>query len=153
MFPRGLTDKLYQAMKLGVPDRLTLSRKLKLEVAIFEAEKSLDKVIAELKERGFLIAATYVENAKENLFTFLRYWIQTGEVAPKVTSQDREAHARTRQACEENWIQLERERSCADHSDLTQNHRRKKSLGERMEEKLCLKNAVNLSLTSVYLLA
>jgi hypothetical protein len=149
---RGLTDKLYQAIKLGVPDKSDPESKLKLEAAIFEAEKSLDKVIIELKERGFLIAATYVENAKNNLFTFLRYWIQTGEVAPKVTSKIerlmRELGRRVKKIGF-NWSA----KGAARITRILLKIIAGKNLWENeWREKLCLKNAVNLSLTSVYLL-
>lgn len=150
---RDLTDKLYQAVKIGVPFAHDPESKLRLEVAIFEAEKSLDKVIAELKERGLLIAATYVENAKEKLFTFLRYWIQTGEVAPKVTSRIerlmRELGRRVKKIGF-NWSA----KGAARVTRILLKIIAGKNLWENeWREKLCLKNAVNLSLKDVYLAA
>lgn len=149
---RDLTGKLYEAIKLGVPDVHDAESKLRLEVAIFEAEKSLDKVIVELKERGLLIAATYVENAKEKLFVFLRYWIQTGEVAPKVSSRIerlmRELGRRVKKIGF-NWSA----KGAARITRILFKIIAGKNLWENeWRDKLCLKNAVNLTLKGVYLM-
>jgi hypothetical protein len=148
---RDLTSQLYEAVKLGVPGDPGPESKLRLEVAIFEAEKSLDKVIVELKERGFLIAATYVENAKAKLFTFLKYWIQTGEVAPKVSSRIerlmRELGRRIKKIGF-NWSA----KGAARITRILLKIIAGKNLWENeWKEKLNLKNAVSLSLKSVYL--
>ena len=148
---RDLTSQLYDAVKLGVPGSRDPESKLRLEVAIFEAEKSLDKVIVELKERGFLIAATYVENAKAKLFTFLRYWIQTGEVAPKVSSRIerlmRELGRRVKKIGF-NWSA----KGAARITRILLKILAGKNLWENeWKEKLNLKGAVSLSLKNVYL--
>jgi hypothetical protein len=150
---RALTDKLYDAVKLGIPETNDLEAKLKLKTLIFESEKALDKVINELKERGHYIAATYVENAKGKLFTFLRYWIQTGEVAPKVTSRIerlmRELGRRVKKIGF-NWSAKGAARitrillKILAANDLWENEWKKK---------LNLKNTVSLSLKGVYSMA
>jgi hypothetical protein len=150
---RSFTEKLYRAVELGIPEKNDLESKLKLETLIFEAEKSIDKVVTELKEGGHFIAATYVANAKDNLFTFLRHWIQTGEVAPKVTSRIerlmRELGRRVKKIGF-NWSA----KGAARITRILLKIIAGKNLWENeWREKLCLKNAVNLSLTSVYLLA
>jgi hypothetical protein len=150
---KQLTEKLYQAVKLGIPENNDLESKLKLETMIFDAEKSLDKVIAELREWGHFMAATYVENAKGNLFTFLRYWIQTGEVAPKVTSRIerlmRELGRRVKKIGF-NWSA----KGAARITRILLKIIAGKNLWENeWKEKLCLKNAVSLSLKGVYLMA
>ena len=46
------------------------------------------KVLSDyLKYKGYSQASTYVANAKNNLFTYLRFWMKTGVVTPKVTSK------------------------------------------------------------------
>ncbi|MFP5387635.1 MAG: hypothetical protein ACLGHN_16285, partial [Bacteriovoracia bacterium] len=37
--------------------------------------------------KGYSQAATYLANAKDDLFTYLRYWMKTGVVTPRVTSK------------------------------------------------------------------
>jgi hypothetical protein len=84
---RELTAALHKTIQIEKPTANDPESKLRLEVLIQGAEKSLDAVIVDLREKGFLIAAVYVENAKKNLFTFLRHWIETDELPPKVTSK------------------------------------------------------------------
>lgn len=84
---RELTAALHKTIQIERPVANDPESKLRLEVLIRDAEKSLDAVIKDLRERNFLIAAVYVENAKKNLFTFLRHWIETDELPPKVTSK------------------------------------------------------------------
>lgn len=84
---RELTSALHKTIQIEKPTANDPESKLRLEVLIHDAEKSLDAVIVDLREKGFLIAAVYVENAKKNLFTFLRHWIETDELPPKVTSK------------------------------------------------------------------
>jgi hypothetical protein len=149
---RTLTTKLYRAIELGIPENDDIESKTRLEVLIFEAEKSIDKVIDELKERTHLIAATYVENAKENLFTFLRHWIRTGEVAPKVTSRIerlmRELGRRIKKIGF-NWSA----KGAARITRILLKIIAGKNLWENeWKEKLCLKNAVSLTLKGVYLM-
>ena len=46
------------------------------------------KLLAEyLEHKGYSKASTYVTNARSNLFTYLKYWMKTGIVTPKVTSK------------------------------------------------------------------
>ena len=46
------------------------------------------KVLSEfLSHKGYSQAATYLANAKDDLFTYLRYWMKTGIVTPRVTSK------------------------------------------------------------------
>ena len=45
------------------------------------------KLLSEyLSNKGYNKAATYVSNSRNNLFTYLRYWMKTGIITPKVTS-------------------------------------------------------------------
>ena len=40
-----------------------------------------------LSKKGYSQAATYLANAKDDLFTYLRYWMKTGVMTPEVTSK------------------------------------------------------------------
>ncbi len=39
-----------------------------------------------LEAKGYNKASTYIRNAKDDLFTFVRYWLKTGIVTPRVSS-------------------------------------------------------------------
>ena len=47
----------------------------------------MGELIIELRLRNFRKAAVYLENAKEHLFTYLRHWIATSDLPPKVSSK------------------------------------------------------------------
>lgn len=148
---REFTAELYRAIQIERPMKNDAESKLKLEVLIHGAEKSLDAVIAGLREKGFLIAAIYVENAKKNLFTFLRHWIETDELPPKVTSRIerlmREVGRRIKKIGF-NWSEKGVERVSRIVLKII--------AGEKFWEdewriKMGLENRVNLSLKGVYL--
>jgi hypothetical protein len=150
---RDLTRKLYQTIQVAKPEKNDPESKLRLEVMIFEAEKALDAVIAELRTKNFLIAAVYVENAKKNLFTFLRHWIETDELPPKVTSKIerlmREVGRRIKKIGF-NWSAKGVERVARIVLKIIAG---RKFWEEEWRKKLGLENAVNLSLKGVYLKA
>jgi len=62
-------------------------RKLKVMEEVWKAEKEINELEVTLKKDKFSKAATYLKNAKEQLFTNVRYLIKTGEELPKVTSR------------------------------------------------------------------
>ena len=78
---------LHASMQIELPLTVDEKNKLEVEVNIFEAEKSIDQLIATLEERNYFKAAVYVTNAKKYLFTYLRYWLHTGILTPKVSSR------------------------------------------------------------------
>lgn len=51
-----------------------------------KAEDELDELIGELSQKGYSKAATYVRNAKENLFSYVRFWLKYGLVCPRASS-------------------------------------------------------------------
>lgn len=67
--------------KVGLQDRLELEKRA------FEAEKSVQGLIDELAARGYKAASTYLANAKGRMFNYLRLWLKTGVVHPRVSSQ------------------------------------------------------------------
>jgi hypothetical protein len=50
------------------------------------AEKELNKLIGELARKGYAKAAAYVRNAKDNLFSYVRFWLKYGLVCPRAAS-------------------------------------------------------------------
>jgi hypothetical protein len=51
-----------------------------------DAEKKLDELIVELADKGYTKAASYVRNAKEGLFSYVRFWLKHGLVCPRAAS-------------------------------------------------------------------
>ena len=51
------------------------------------AEQKLDALVNELVSKGYWQAATYIRQAKDKLFTYVRLWLELGIVTPRVTSQ------------------------------------------------------------------
>ncbi|MBK7891090.1 MAG: hypothetical protein IPJ84_09675 [Bdellovibrionales bacterium] len=66
--------------KVGLEDRLTLER------SVFKAERGVQDLIDELTARGYKAAATYLDNAKSKMFSYVRTWLRTGVVHPRVSS-------------------------------------------------------------------
>lgn len=82
--------KLPQLMAIEVPaeDIETVSRedKEKLREQIRGAEKDLLDLQQDFEAKGYERAATYLKNARDHLFTYLRLWLETGIVGPKTSS-------------------------------------------------------------------
>lgn len=51
-----------------------------------DAEDKIDELIGELSGKGYTEAATYVRNAKDRLFTYVRFWLATGLISPRASS-------------------------------------------------------------------
>lgn len=86
-----ISSKLNDLLYLEIPEKdadplKSLEDKLKIEVKLKEMKKAIDEFIEELKILGYSKAKTFVENAKEQLFTYIDNWIKTGVTNPKVTS-------------------------------------------------------------------
>jgi transposase-like protein len=64
----------------------SLEDKLQIEARLKTLGVELDNFITELGMRGYQKAKRYVENAKEQIFTYVKTWLQSGVVSPKVTS-------------------------------------------------------------------
>jgi len=50
------------------------------------AEDELNKLVGELSSKGYYKVAKYVRNAKENLFSYVRFWLKYGLVSPRAAS-------------------------------------------------------------------
>lgn len=60
--------------------------KVKIDESTKEAERKLDELINELYMKGYRKAARYVGNAKDRLFTYVRFWLKYGLVSPRTSS-------------------------------------------------------------------
>ncbi len=63
-----------------------LEDKLEIEKQMFLAEKEVQRLIEEFKVKGYKSAATYLKNAKEKMFTYVRSWLRSGIINPRVSS-------------------------------------------------------------------
>jgi hypothetical protein len=83
-----LTKKLHEAIHIEMPTG-PKSKAVddELERMILKAEISVAELITELRFRRHKQAAVYLENAKNYLFTYLRYWLATGILPPKASSR------------------------------------------------------------------
>ncbi len=50
------------------------------------SKKEIKELIDTFREKGYKKGASYLENLSKNLFTHIEIWLQTGVIAPKVTS-------------------------------------------------------------------
>lgn len=60
--------------------------KTRIEQRTREAEGKMDELIRELSGKGYGEAAAYVRNAKDRLFTYVRFWLATGLISPRASS-------------------------------------------------------------------
>ena len=60
--------------------------KARIEHRTQQAEDKIDELIAELSGKGYGEAAAYVRNAKDRLFTYVRFWLATGLISPRASS-------------------------------------------------------------------
>lgn len=67
-------------------EKVKLEDRLKLEKRVFEAEKGVQQLIDDLKICGYKVAAKYLANAKMKMFSYVRLWLKTGVVHPRVSS-------------------------------------------------------------------
>lgn len=85
-----LTSELCGIINIEMPkedyEKVKLEEKLELEKRIWTAEEELKKLVAHLKEKGYRKAATYIENSRDKIFSYLKFWLKTGVIHPRVTS-------------------------------------------------------------------
>lgn len=67
--------------------RVKPEEKQELQELMLKAETQLTRLTRELLRRGYDHAGKYVRYAKDRLFGYVRFWLQTGVVVPKVTSR------------------------------------------------------------------
>lgn len=84
-------DQVSSIFQIEIPekdfDKVTEEEKVAIYEKIKECEMQM-KVLSDLLEhKGHSQAATYVLNAKDDLFNYLKLWLKTGIVTPRVTSK------------------------------------------------------------------
>jgi len=88
---RAMQHRLSGTIGIELPkaDFKTVSAADKVDLAqrTAAAEQELDKLVDDLVSRRYFQAATYVRQAKDKLFTYVRLWLELGIVSPRVTSQ------------------------------------------------------------------
>ncbi len=57
-----------------------------LEKAVAGAESDVSKLIGKLLDKGYEMAADYLIRASKNMFGYVRRWLETGIVTPRVSS-------------------------------------------------------------------
>jgi len=62
------------------------SDKTVLNDAVSCAESDVRKLIGKLLEKGYEMAADYLIRASKNMFSYVRRWLETGIVTPRVSS-------------------------------------------------------------------
>jgi len=62
------------------------SDKTALKDAVNCAESDIRKLIGKLLEKGYKMAADYLIRASKNMFSYVRRWLATGIVTPRVSS-------------------------------------------------------------------
>ncbi len=87
---RRTQKELASIINISIPgkdyEQVTMEDRLTLSKDIWEAEKKLDELCEHFKSKGYKKAYTYLSNAKGQIFNYLRLWMKTGIVAPKVSS-------------------------------------------------------------------
>ena len=83
-------NQVHSIFQIEIPekdfDQVETQELVELNEKIKSCEMEM-KILSEyLSHKGHNQAATYVSNARGNLFTYLKYWMKTGVVTPKVTS-------------------------------------------------------------------
>lgn len=87
---KNFTSDLAGIIDIELPkedlEKVNLEDRLELEKKVFEAEKGVQGLIEDLKKRGYKAAANYLTNAKSKMFNYVRFWLKTGVVHPRVSS-------------------------------------------------------------------
>lgn len=84
-------NQVHSIFKIDIPDKefdkVEVSEKIEVHKKIKDCELQMKLLADYLSHKGYSQASTYVSNARNNLFTYLRYWLKTGVITPKVTSK------------------------------------------------------------------
>jgi hypothetical protein len=84
------TSELAATIDIELPkqdiEKVSLEDRLDLERRVFEAEKGVQQLVDDLKACGYRAAAKYLANAKAKMFSYVRLWLKTGVVHPRVSS-------------------------------------------------------------------
>jgi hypothetical protein len=87
---RKAQKKIAGILQIELPeedfDAVSPADKVELEQEMTKAEGALQRMAREMERKGYPQAATYVRNAKDRLFSYVRLWLKTGLVSPRVNS-------------------------------------------------------------------
>jgi transposase-like protein len=87
---RGLQKELAGVVKIELPAEdgqpVRSEDRQEVQEALQAAEGELSRFSSKLTERGYRQAATYVQEAKERLFSYVRFWLKHGIASPRVSS-------------------------------------------------------------------
>lgn len=86
-FAKNLNDILYIDLPEADADPIkNIEEKLKIELRFKKVKENLESFINDLRTMGYKKATTFIENSKNQLFTYIESWIKSGITNPKVTS-------------------------------------------------------------------
>lgn len=83
-------ENLRRLLAIGIPEgdfeQVSPEEKEELRQRIGAAEAKLDQLYQDFQGKGYEKAATYLSNARDRLFGYLRLWLETGIACPRATS-------------------------------------------------------------------
>lgn len=84
-------NQVHSIFQIEIPEtefeKFEMKELVELNQKIKDCELQMKLLSDYLEHKGYSQASTYVANARNNLFTYLRFWMKTGVVTPKVTSK------------------------------------------------------------------
>lgn len=87
---RGMQRRMAGIIGIELPaqdfEAVSAEDRAKLLESTNQAEERVDELIEDLCARGYRRAGRYVRRAKENLFTYVRFWLRYGLVSPRASS-------------------------------------------------------------------
>jgi hypothetical protein len=87
---RVMQSRIAGLIGIEIPEKDFEKVKKEDKIALLEktrkAEEKLDELIAEFISKGYQKAAAYVSNARNSLFSYVRFWLKYGLVCPRAAS-------------------------------------------------------------------
>lgn len=84
-------NQVHSIFQIDIPDKdfdqVEEKELIEMNEKIIACEMQMKLLAEYLETKGHSKASTYINNARNNLFTYLRYWMKTGVLTPKVTSK------------------------------------------------------------------
>ncbi len=88
---RYALNQVHSIFQIDIPKKdfkeVEVHELIEINEKIHSCEMQMKLLSDYLLHKGYSQAASYVSNARSNLFTYLRYWMKTGIITPKVTSK------------------------------------------------------------------
>ena len=87
---RPVQNRLRKILAIELPkedfERVDKEQVGAIEARMGESERALDALIADIRGRGFVKAAAYLEKARHSMFGYLRRWLALGIACPRASS-------------------------------------------------------------------